>query len=99
MKKIEIIGTGFEQAFSLRMPNGKLRRFGSCDWHDDDSWSVFHADGKFFLVHQDSRDNGFAELSRAELPAETLAASGYHDDEHGQWETLAALLEKQTVSA
>lgn len=91
-----IIGAGFERGFSLRMPSGKLRRFGSCDWHDDDSYEVVASEGKFFLVHEDSRDNGFTELGREELPPETLATWGYHDDEHGEWETLGAMLERQT---
>lgn len=91
-----IIGTGFEQGFSLRMTDGKLRRFGSCDWRHDDSFEVVAVDGKFFLVHEDSRDNGFAELGREELPAETLATWGFHDDEHGDWATLSAMLETQT---
>jgi hypothetical protein len=92
----KIIGAGFEQGFSLRMPDGKLRRFGSCDWHDEDSYEVEASEGKIWLVHEDSRDNDFAELGREELPPETLATWGYHDDEHGEWETLAAMLERLT---
>ena len=95
-KEQEVIGAGFQQGFSLKH-SGKIRRFSCCDWHDDERYAVVAQDGKFFLVHEDSRDNGFAELGRTELPPETLATLGYHDDEHGEWQTLAAMLENQTT--
>lgn len=86
-----IIETGFQKAFSLRMPGGAIRRFPCCDWHDDHSYAVIVDGERFVLVHEDSRDNGFKELGREALPEGTQATYGYHDDEHGEFRPLGEL--------
>lgn len=92
---IEVIASGFDEGFSLKTIEGKVRRFGCCQYQTDDHYSVVMLEGKFFLIHHDCRDNGFGELGREELPSETLATYGYHDDEHGEWETLAAIVARK----
>lgn len=98
MQTTTIIKNGFQRAFSTKDSSGKVRRFGCCDYHDDRGYHITHEEGKFFLIMEDSRDNGFAELARHELPGDTQVTNGYHDDEHGMWISLnerLAVIEKR----
>ncbi len=90
-----IISTGFQRAFCLRKLDGTIRRFGCCDWHDDDSWLIESDGNRYFLVRQGSRDEGFRELSREPLASDRLVSFGYHDDELEGWRALWELLPAQ----
>ena len=88
-----IISTGFQRAFTLKSfsqenPVGTVRRFPRCESHDEPRFRVALTGLGFFLIQEDSRDNGFLELSRELLPVHTICSFGYHDDEHGGWMRL-----------
>lgn len=75
------IETSFYSGFAIRLPNGTIRRFPACQWHDD---RAYRLQGNQ-LIKLDSRDNGFAEIGRETLPDGTQWTSGFHDDELGEW--------------
>lgn len=86
-----LIETTFHNGFSLKH-DGKIRRFGCCQYHDDPSWEVIEEDGKVWLVKQGSRDEGFAERRREPLALEAMVTHGYHDDEHGEWKSVGEMV-------
>ena len=100
-----IISTGFQRAFTLKSfspenPAGTVRRFPCCDHHDEPRFRVALEGLGFFLIKDDSRDNGFRELSRELLPVRTICSFGYYDDEH-KWMPLTdrvSLLESQALT-
>jgi hypothetical protein len=77
--------TSFNNGFSVKLPNGKIRSFGACQWSSDAAWEIQGMD----LVKFSSRDEGFQELSRETLPKGSMVTSGYHDEERGEWEEIA----------
>lgn len=77
-----IIENSFHSGFSVR-DKGKVRRFGKCEWHDDESFEVIH-DGRGFILLKDG-------VPVCSLNPESEVTSGFHDDEHGEWRKLKDL--------
>lgn len=73
--------------FSLKFPDGSIRRFGCCDPKIDSGRDIAERDGRYFLV-QDLCGQDFPRVEPELLPEGTLITSGYYDKEHGEWVAL-----------
>ena len=68
--------------FSLKMPDGTIRRFGTCNPKDDDNYIVV---GR--VLHHLDLERSFPRTTEF-LPEGTMITSGYYDHEHGEWELI-----------
>ena len=76
-----------KRRFSLKYPDGKIERYGSCDPKDDDRRNVSDGNGGFYLIHL-NKDASLPPIGSEKLPEGTLWTNGYYDSEHDGWKDL-----------
>lgn len=80
-----VIENSFHGAFCLRdWQTGRVRRFGRCEFQGDTKALIGTIDGKAFRLYLDYDNDG--EF----VSPDDLVTYGYHDDEWGEWVTVAA---------
>lgn len=80
-------GINGKKRFSLKYPDGRIRRYGTHDPKDDERKDLRIEDGIAYLVHYDL-DSYKVERFKDALPDGTLATNGYYDYEHDGWTTI-----------
>ena len=83
-------GVDKKPRFSIKRPDGTIRRFGTCDPRDNDRASIVEIQGKYYLSLVLYEGHNKLEA----LPEGYLVTNGYYDHEHTGWITPEELLKE-----
>ena len=92
-------GVDNKKRFSIKFPDGTIRRFGTCDPNDDERYDIIEVKQKrdgangieiysqYVLAkyQKDDLDYSQPEKGRELLPDGTLVADGFYDAEHTEF--------------
>lgn len=70
MNLVTIIEANYSNGFVIKLPSGKINRFGPCRWDEDPLWKVEMdpGNGALDLVRYEKQNGDYLEISRADLP-------------------------------
>ena len=81
-----MFGCNNKRRFSLKYPDGRIERFGSCDPKEDDGRNIEFGNGETYLMQSQA---GFAFVPPKLLHPDTLWTNGYYESEHDGWKPLS----------
>lgn len=85
-----------KKRFSVKYPDGKVERFGTCREEEDERYDIVCWNGLHFLTQFQLHDTDYSQppKHRILLPEGTLIANGYYDHEHDIWATPQEWIEQ-----
>lgn len=77
-------GTLNRPRFTIKYPDGTMKRFGCCDPKIDSGRTIVFCDGRYELI-QYHQGESHPPIAPEVLAAGTLAANGYYNHEHDKF--------------
>ncbi len=81
-------GCNNKRRFSLKYPDGRIERYGSCDPKIDDGRTIMKlkTSGGWFMSQ--GQPESFPDLGTIHLDSNVMWTNGYYDHEHDGWKRL-----------
>lgn len=85
-----------KKRFTVKLPSGELRRFGTCREDEDERFDIEFWNGLYFLTQYQLDDVDYSNppKKRELLPDGTLIANNYYDHEHDEFVSPQKWLEQ-----